>query len=53
MRIKQLAVSSGMPSEAMQAYDRQAVNVLIRVGVAHWQTENGLRRCVPGSGPRM
>jgi hypothetical protein len=31
MWIKQLAVSSGMPSEAMQAYDKQAGNVLSRV----------------------
>jgi len=38
---KKLAVSSGMPSEAMQASDRQAVNVLICVGIALWQTENG------------
>jgi hypothetical protein len=41
MWTKQLAVSSGMPSEAMQAPDRQAVHGLIRVGVALWQTENG------------
>jgi hypothetical protein len=41
MWIRKLAVSGGLLSEAMKASDRQVVNVLIRVGVALWQTENG------------
>jgi len=41
MWIKKLSVSSGMPSEVMQASDRQAVNGVIRVGVHLRQTENG------------
>jgi hypothetical protein len=42
MWIKQLSGSSGLPSEAMQASDRQAVNGLIRVGVAFGRPRGGV-----------
>jgi hypothetical protein len=41
MWVNELAMSSGLPSEALTAFNGQAVSMLIKIGVHLWQTENG------------